>query len=73
MLHPALNHAFVALDGSARRFLGTPPQGVQQPANVIDVIGNAEATRNELGHPWAGPKIAWKTRRLCAFEQSLLQ
>ena len=73
MLDPVVNGRFVALDGPAGRFLGTPPQGVQQSANVIDVIANAEATSNELTDASAGPKIARKTGRLSPLEQSFLQ
>jgi len=64
---------FVALDGLAYGFLRAPVHGVQQAADVIDVIANAEGLLDVLGHTGTGPKIGGKPGSMRALEKLLLQ
>src|ERR1700730_15307374 len=73
LLDPLADALFVAFDGFARGLLRTPLHGVQQAADVIDVIANAKAALDVLSHAETGPKIGRESGCLRALEQLLLQ
>jgi hypothetical protein len=50
-----------------------PAHGVQEAANMIDVITNAKGSFDVLGHAGTGPKISRESGQKCAPEQLLYQ
>ena len=66
---PALDLPFVALDGPARWFLVTPPQGFQKLADVVEVIRDAKLLFANFGNSFLRPQIARIPVRLGTFEQ----
>jgi len=73
LLDPLADALFVALDSLACGLLRAPVHGVQQAADVIDVIANAEGVLDVLGYARTGPKIGGEPGSLRTLEQLLLQ
>jgi len=56
-LDPALDGDLVALDGPTLRFLRAPAQRMQKPADVVDVITDAEGFMNNPGDTGTCPEV----------------
>src|SRR5262245_19615246 len=55
-LHPLTDAAVVSLLGDALRALRGQATGPQEPADVIGMVGDPEASSNELDDPPTGPE-----------------
>ena len=73
LLDPLADAFFVAFDGSAGGLLRAPAHGVQQAADVIDVVANPKRALNVLGHAGTGPQISRESSCSRALEQMLFQ
>jgi len=72
-LDPALDGDRVALDGPTLRFLRAPAQRMQKPADVVDVITDAEGFMDNLGDTGTCPEVRSVARRAGASKESGFQ
>ncbi len=69
MLNPALDGGFVAFTGTACWLLPAPAEPMQQAADVIPVITNAETLAEQIGDALRGPHRGGEAVRFSAPRQ----
>ena len=71
LVAPALDGRLVPLDGPPDRHLGRPAQFLEQPADVVLVVADAELLLDDRGDAGAGPDLAPEAVGLRAVPEEL--
>ena len=71
LVPPAPDGLLVALDGPPDRHLGRPVQFLEQPADVVLVVADAELLLDDLGDAGTGPDLAAEAVGLRAVPEEL--
>ena len=73
LLDPLADTFFIAFHRPTGGLLWAPVHGVQQAADVIDMVANAKGALNVLGDAGTGPQISRESSYSGALEQMLFQ